>query len=269
MIRVGFIDYLNCLPLRLGLEATGGLEGVDLVGGTPVEVNAALLSGEVELGLVPSASWALNRDQLCRIPGYGIASDGAVMSVLLAARGDQWDQSLSRVRRVALTSESATSQVLVRILLERMRGASPRYEVVSTLPERALAGYDATLFIGDVALQVRRLEGVDVYDLGEAWERFTGLPIVYAVWASRGNPARYAFWADRVARAVSWAEENLAAVVEQALLRGAPATKEDLETYFASCIVYRVGAREEEGLERYLTEWGLLAPEVYGERVSA
>ena len=266
MIRVGFIDYLNCLPLRLGLEATGGLEGVDLVGGTPVEVNAALLSGEVELGLVSSASWALNRDQLCRIPGYGIASDGPVMSVLLAAREGQ---SLSGARRVALTSESATSQVLARILLERMRGASPHYEVVSTLPERALAGYHATLFIGDVALRARRLKGVDVYDLGEAWQRFTGLPIVYAIWASRGDTARYAFWADRVARAVSWAEENLAAVVEQALLRGAPATKEDLETYFASCIGYRVGAREEEGLERYLAEWGLLAPEVYGGRVSA
>src|SRR5215207_279484 len=268
MTRVGFIDYLNCLPLRLGLEATGGLEGVDLVGGTPVEVNAALLSGEVELGLVSSASWALNHDQLCRIPGYGIASDGPVMSVLLAARGDQ---SLSRVRRVALTSESATSQVLVRILLERMRGASPRYEVVSTLPERALVGYDATLFIGDVALQVRCLEGVDVYDLGEAWERFSGLPMVYAVWASRGDPGdptHYGFWRERVARAVSWAGEHLDEIVSEARRLGAPAAEEDLRTYFSSCIGYRLGAREEEGLERYLSEDELLTSRVYG-KVSA
>ena len=264
MIRVGFIDYLNCLPLRLGLEATGGLEGVELVGGTPVEVNAALLSGEAELGLVSSASWALNRDRLRRIPGYGIASDGPVRSVLLAT-GE--GQSLSKARRVALTSESATSQVLARILLERVHDASPRYEVVSTLPERALAGRDAALFIGDVALRVRSLRDVDAYDLGEAWERFTGLPMVYAVWASRGDPVRYSIWADRVARAVLWAEENLKMVVEEALRRGA--TEEDLETYFASCIGYRVGTREEEGLERYLAEWGLLAPEVYGGKVSA
>jgi chorismate dehydratase len=75
MLRVGFIDYLNCLPLRLGLEATGGLEGVDLVGGTPAATNEALLSGEVEIGLVSSASWAENRDLLRRVPGYGIASE--------------------------------------------------------------------------------------------------------------------------------------------------------------------------------------------------
>src|SRR5919206_5276902 len=114
MLRAGLINYLNCLPLRLGLEATGGLEGVELVGGTPAEVNAALLSGDVDLGLVSSASWARNRDRLRRLEGYGIASDGPVMSVLLAARGGR---RLSEARKVALTSESATSQVLARIVL--------------------------------------------------------------------------------------------------------------------------------------------------------
>ena len=88
-LRVGFVDCLSGLPLRLGLEATGGLDGVELVGGTPLEADAALLSGEVELGLASSATWARNRDGLWRVPGYGIASDGPVMSVLLwpCARG--------------------------------------------------------------------------------------------------------------------------------------------------------------------------------------
>ena len=44
MLRVGFIDGYNCLPLRMGLKATGGLEGIELVGGTPAETNATLLS---------------------------------------------------------------------------------------------------------------------------------------------------------------------------------------------------------------------------------
>jgi chorismate dehydratase len=265
MLRVGFIDYLNCLPLRLGLEETGGLHGVRLVGGTPAKVNAALLSGEVELGIVSSASWAQNRDRLKRVPGYGIASNGPVMSVLLAACEGR---SLSEVRRVALTSESATSQVLARIALERVYGASPSYEVVSTPPEWALDEYDAALFIGDTALEVRSMGGVEAHDLGALWQRLTGLPMVYAVWASREDPARYGFWADRVARAVGWAEENLERVVAEARRRGAPATDEDLRTYFSSCIGYRVGVREEEGLRRYMVEGGLLASGLYG-RVSA
>ncbi len=266
MIRVGLINYLNCLPLRLGLEATGGLEGVELVGGTPAEVNAALLSGEVELGLVSSASWARNRNHLGRVPGYGIASDGKVMSVLLAAR--EGYPSLSEARRVALTSESATSQVLAKIVLERVYGALPRYEVVSTQPEEAMAEYEAALFIGDKALDVRRLRDVTVHDLGEAWSSYAGLPMVYAVWASRGDPARHGFWADQLARAVAWADENIGVVVREARRLGAPSADEDLKTYFSSCIGYRVGAREEEGLGRYLAEGGFLASEVYG-KVSA
>jgi chorismate dehydratase len=265
MLRVGFIDYLNCLPLRLGLEETGGLHGIELVGGTPAEVNAALLSGEVELGIVSSASWAQNRDRLMRVPGYGIASNGPVMSVLLATREGQ---QLSEARRVALTSESATSQVLARIVLEHVHGASPSYEVVSTRPEWALAEYDAALFIGDTALEVRRMSGVEAHDLGTLWQQLTGLPMVYAVWASRKDPALYGFWADRVARAVSWAEANLDVVVAEALRRGAPATVVDLRRYFSSCIRYRVGLREDEGLGRYLAEGGLLAPAYHG-RVSA
>jgi chorismate dehydratase len=265
MLRVGFIDYLNCLPLRLGLEGTGGLEGVELVGGTPAEVNAALLSGEVELGLVSSASWARNRDRLKRLEGYGIASDGPVMSVLLATPEGR---RLSEARRVALTSESATSHSLARLVLERVYGASHFYEVVSTRPEKALAEYDAALFIGDTALRVRRMGGVAVYDLGEAWERFAGVPMVYAVWASRRDSALYGFWRERVARAVSWAGEHLDEVVAEARRLGAPATEGDLRTYFSSCIGYRLGAREEEGLQRYLSEGELLTSRVYG-KVSA
>ena len=266
MIRIGFINYLNCLPLRLGLEATGGLEGIRLVGGTPADSNAALLSGEVELGLVSSASWACNRDRLQRVTGYGITSDGPVMSVLLAARKGQ---PLSEARRVALPSESATSHSLAEIVLERVHGASPRYEVVSMPSEWTLAEYDAALFIGDKALRIRRLEDVEVYDLGEAWERFTRLPMVYATWASRVDPSRYRFWADRVTRAVAWAEEHLEAVVEEARRREAPATDEDLRAYFTSCIGYRIGEREEEGLKRYLVEGRFLVSKFYDGRVSA
>ena len=241
MIRVGLINYLNCLPLRLGLEATGGLEGVELVGGTPAEINAALLSGGVDLGLVSSASWARNSECLGRVPGYGIASHGKVMSVLLAAREGH---TLSKVSKVALTSESATSQVLARIVLERVYSALPQYEVVSTRPEEALAEHDAALFIGDTALRVRRMSGVEVYDLGEAWSSYVGLPMVYAVWASRGDTARHGFWAERVAHAVAWADENLDVIVGEARGCGAPATDEDLKTYFASCLGFWVGGRE-------------------------
>ncbi|QIN78268.1 hypothetical protein GBA65_06810 [Rubrobacter marinus] len=264
MLRVGFVDGLSCLPLRMGLQATGGLDGVELVGGAPDETDAMLLSGELELGLVSSASWEGNRDRLWRVPGYGIASDGPVMDALLAVRRGR---SLREARSVALASEAATSHGLARVVLERVCGASPRYEVVSPRPGWALAEYDAALFVGEAALEARRLGGVDTVDLGEVWREYASLPMVYAVWASRGDPARYGFWADRVALAVGWAELHADEVVEEARRRGAPATPEDLREYF-SAIGYRVGLREGEGLKRYLAESRLLSAGPFG-RVSA
>jgi chorismate dehydratase len=186
-----------------------------------------------------------------------------VMSVLLATRKAR----LSEARRVGLTSESATSHSLARLVLERVHGASPLYEVVSMRPEWVLDEYDAALFIGDTALRVRCMGGVEVYDLGEAWERLAGLPMVYAVWASRRDSALCGFWRERVARAVSWAGEHLDELVAEARC-SCPAAEGDLRTYFSSCIGYKLGAREEEGLERYLSEGGLLTSRVYG-KVSA
>ena len=47
---------------------------------------------------------------------------------------------------------------------------------------------DAAVLIGDTALRAtydapRR--GLDVYDLGAVWREWTGLPMVFAVWAAR------------------------------------------------------------------------------------
>lgn len=263
MVRVGFIEYLNCLPLRLGLEATGGLEGVELIGGPPAQVNAALLSGEVELGLVSSISWARNRERLQVIPGYGIASEGPVMSVILASR-----RPLKAVQRVALTGESAASQVLARIILERGYKVAPGYGVLSGTVEQALSDYDAVLLIGDKALEARRMSGVEVHDLGELWDRYASLPMVYAVWASRRDPAEYGWFADRVARAVSWAERNVDTAVVEAAKLDAPATADELRTYFGRCIGYRVGASHRKGLNHYLAEARKLIPKTQ-KKVSA
>jgi len=260
LLRVGFIDYLNCLPLRLGLEATGGLEGVELVTGPPATVNAALLRGEVDAAIVSAAAWARNAGRLRRLPRFGISSDGEVMSVLLARR--ERGRPLSEARSVALTNESATSHVLAQLTLERFLGASPMYEVVSGAPEWALDRHDAALFIGDTALEVRRKDGVTTLDLGGVWRRRTGLPMVYAVWAARkagAEAARLALWERRVEAAVLWAESNPDVVVAEAVRRGAPVGEGELRAYFGRAIRYRLGAREEEGLGRFVSEGGLFS----------
>ena len=77
-----------------------------------------------------------------------------------------------QVRSVAVTPESATSVVLVRILL-------PNAEILPLGMEA-----DAKLLIGDAALHSAFEDPTPHFDLGRLWLERTGLPMVFAVWAA-------------------------------------------------------------------------------------
>jgi chorismate dehydratase len=96
-----------------------------------------------------------------------VSSEGAVDSIQLVSR-----RPLEQVRSVAVTPESATSVVLTKVLL-------PEAEHVP-LGEEA----DAKLLIGDAALKSAFEDPTPHHDLGRLWLERTGLPMVFAVWAT-------------------------------------------------------------------------------------
>ena len=161
MIRLGRISYVNMAPLFFRLEAD-----VEEVAGVPTDLNERLLAGEIDLAPISSIAYARHADRLRILPRVAVSSEGAVDSIQLVSRAP-----LSRIRSVAVTPESATSVVLVRILL-------PDAEHVP-LGEDA----EATLLIGDAALQSAFEDPTPHHDLGRLWQDRTGLPMVYAVFA--------------------------------------------------------------------------------------
>ena len=161
MIRLGRISYVNMAPLFFGLEAD-----VEEVAGVPTDLNARLLAGEIDLAPISSIEYGRHAERLRILPRLCVSSEGAVDSIQLVSRAP-----LDRVRRVAVTPESATSAVLVRVLL-------PDAEHVP-LGEEA----DARLLIGDAALESVFQDPTPHYDLGRLWLERTGLPMVYAVFA--------------------------------------------------------------------------------------
>jgi chorismate dehydratase len=161
MIRLGRISYVNMAPLFFGLEAD-----VEEVSGVPTELNTRLLAGEIDLAPISSIEYGRHAERLRVLPRLCVSSEGAVDSIQLVSR-----EPLERVRRVAVTPESATSAVLVRVLL-------PDAEHVP-LGEEA----DARLLIGDAALESMFQDPTPHYDLGRLWLERTGLPMVYAVFA--------------------------------------------------------------------------------------
>jgi chorismate dehydratase len=162
VIRLGRISYVNMAPVFYRLEAD-----VDEVAGVPTDLNARLLGGEIDLAPISSIEYARNADRLRILPRLCVSSEGAVDSIQLVSH-----VPLEQVRTVAVTPESATSVVLVRVLL-------PEAEHVP-LGEPA----DATLLIGDAALKSAFEDPTPHHDLGRLWLERTGLPMVFAVWAA-------------------------------------------------------------------------------------
>jgi chorismate dehydratase len=163
MIRLGRISYVNMAPVFYRLEAD-----VEEVLGVPTELNRMLLEGEIDIAPISSIEYARHAPRLRILPRVCVSSEGAVDSIQLVTR-----VRLGQVRSVAVTPESATSVVLVRILL-------PKAEIVPL-------GFDADakLLIGDAALRSAFEDPTPHYDLGRLWLEKTGLPMVFAVWAAQ------------------------------------------------------------------------------------
>jgi chorismate dehydratase len=190
--RLGIVSYANVSPLHYGLEpARESGPPVEFVHGVPSELNARLLAGEIDLTLISSIEFLRHRDRLRALPDFSIATLGPVYSVMLF-HWRPWEELAGA--RVAVSSESATSVELLRVLLA---ADGLEAELVPMAPdlEAMLGRCDGALLIGDTALGEgvarRTLTGRRplMTDLGAAWYRLTRLPFTFAVWASlSGNP---------------------------------------------------------------------------------
>jgi chorismate dehydratase len=93
---------------------------------------------------------------------------------------------------VTLDSSSRTSHALLKILFNQKYKVTPTFSERTPDPgvrfENMFEGSDAALIIGDPAMRLaasaERLS-LTIYDLADEWREFTGLPFVFAVWATR------------------------------------------------------------------------------------
>jgi chorismate dehydratase len=88
-----------------------------------------------------------------------------------------------------MPTASATSVVLLKVLLSKRWGVRPRSVWFDQARDDPFAGgADAALFIGDVALRGDLHPGLPFrFDLGAEWWDETGLPFAFAVWQAAGG----------------------------------------------------------------------------------
>jgi cyclic dehypoxanthinyl futalosine synthase len=180
-VRVAAVSFLNARPITYGLERGLGQDRFDLRFELPSRCADLLAAGEVDLGLLPTASYAALPGELRVVPGVAIAGRGAVRTVLLVAQVP-WEQLTS----VALDGASRSSAALLKVLT-RERGLSVTYDEVDHEAVLAAAqGSRGALVIGDAGFSAAE-RYPHVYDLGREWAALTGLPFVYAAWVGRAD----------------------------------------------------------------------------------
>ena len=262
-LRYGRISYVNVAPVETAFDSGALVRGADVVADVPTRLNAKLLAGELDVAAVSAAHYLAHRDELELLGDLCIVADGPVRSVLLVS---PVPPGLLGNATIALTAQSASGRALLATLLANVHGVHPTFEVVDDALAAARAGRSA-LVIGDDALEARALcAPASIYDLGEAWHAWTGLPFVFAVWAVRrdvvaARPGDVAALAAVLARARTWGQAHRDAVIDAAVARR-PYHRGLYADYFTR-LSYTLDERAHQGLAHFAN---LVTPE--GSRVA-
>jgi chorismate dehydratase len=264
--RVGHIQFLNCLPIYWGLVRAGTLLDVDLTKDTPDRLNDLLVTGALDIGPISLVEYLRHADELVVLPDIAIGSDGPVLSVNLVT---QVPLAELDGRRVALGSTSRTSVLLARMWLEQVHGVRPEYFTCPPDLTTMLLEADAAVLIGDAALRAtydapRR--GLAVHDLGQAWREWSGLPMVFALWAARRayaeeNPGLVKDVHDAFVRS----RDDALAHVDEVAEAGARWEVFDAATlarYFRT-LDFSLGARQVAGLREFARRAGMPVEPVF------
>ena len=208
---------------------------------TPSALGEQLLSGRLDLAMVPSIEYLKAGDGLRLLPGICIASRGAVWTVLLVAK-----TPLAEVRSLALDNRSRTSAALLRIL----HRFHPEVRYHSAAPDISgmLKAHDAALIIGDPALSVAEHHaGTSIYDLSEEWFNLTGKTFVHAVVAARPGVSLTDEMMGAIREARKEAPAGITAIAKaHAEKYGIP--RERCEDYLRHRIHYDLGEEALQGL---------------------
>jgi chorismate dehydratase len=177
-LRVSMVEYLNAQPFMYGLMHHEVKNKISLTLDIPSECARKLIHNEAEIGLVPVA--VIPQLKNFEIIGKTcIGAIGKVASVLLCS-----DVPLHEIEHVFLDFHSRTSVTLVQVLCKYFWKVNPQFvqapEDYIDMIQNKVAG----VIIGDRTFNLKK-QYLYTYDLSEEWQKFTGLPFVFAAWVGK------------------------------------------------------------------------------------
>jgi chorismate dehydratase len=240
-IRVGAVTYLNTRPLVCSLASMAPQARIEF--DVPSRLADRLANGSLDIATIPSIEYF-------RLPGATIVSDaciacrGPVRSVKLYGR-----KRVERIRTLALDEGSRTSAAMCRILLRERYGVEPQLRTLPIGDSASNTDADAVMLIGDRGMRSPPGDFEFVWDLGEQWTCWTGLPFVFSMWVGRPEVDLAGF--DKVLAA---ARDDGEKRLEEIAHTEAPAlgiSEHECLTYLRDHLVFHFGPRERSGLEMF------------------
>ena len=142
--------------------------------------------GQVDVGGISSFAYGENYDKYHVFPNLSVSSNTTVGSIFLFSKVPIEEL---KEKKIALTSSSATSVNLLKIILQQFYDAQNQYTTMKPNLTAMMDLHDGCLLIGDDAIVASWKEGNKYfrYDLGELWYHHTGLSMTYAVFAIRNE----------------------------------------------------------------------------------
>jgi len=179
-IRVSAVSYLNTFPFVYGLKESGMLEGLSLELDVPSICAQKLKAGEVDVALIPVGALPDLKEYRI-ITDYCIGAVSEVKTVLLLSQ-----VPINQITRIFLDFDSRTSVELVKVLSKEYWHISPAWSNMNQNEAGNYENYESIVAIGDKTFNLRTKFSY-CYDLAGEWIGFTGLPFVFAVWATCTN----------------------------------------------------------------------------------
>src|SRR3989338_8012379 len=113
LLRLGSIEFINSLPVDLGIFSKQVPLNAQLVQGSPMRLNELLLQGDLDVSPVSLYWFASHSESLYLLPSLSITSGSAVHSVLLFSCVPAAELA---GKKIAVTGKGSTTPALLEIL---------------------------------------------------------------------------------------------------------------------------------------------------------
>lgn len=191
VLKIGFIDFANCLPVLLPIT-TGRvslISDAEIVLGNPQQLNKLMASDELDVASVSLFYYLQQKERLELFKTVSISSFSPVGSVELYSK-----IPLAELggKTIQVPKSSATSINMMRVLLLEEYGVKPNL-IECDEPDCFDINTDAALVIGDRALLIEddwALKRPIKMDLASWWFNLTKLPAVFGVWVYKKTLAQ-------------------------------------------------------------------------------